>query len=280
MQEYATEVYYEEYNNYLFTWCESLNSASTLGKMWEKLKKLKGVEHPSFHPDPKSKANQLINNFSNRTKMSNLPHDIINFQEYLKPHRSSIINDAIEKQNDILDKDFNEIELKSCLKNIKTGPGIDSVLHVQLYEASSLGHAYLLKLINLSKNEQKEPLRWKTAIIEAIKKSDGSFRPISLISVISKLMENMILKRLEFFIGKLNSNLYAYTKGIGTQDAIAAVLHTITKPPRHHHTIGVMLDLEKAFELLNKEVILTKLVKKGVTGKLLGWIRNFLQEMH
>jgi len=278
MQEYASEVYFEEYNNYLFTWCESLNCTSTLGKMWEKLKQIKGVQSPAFHPDPKCKANELMNNFANRTKTSNLPSEIIITQENLKPERTRIIEEAISSHNEILDKDFNEIELKSCLKNVMTGPGIDTVLHVQLYQACSLGHTYLLKLINLSKNEQKEPLRWKTAIIEALKKLDGSFRPISLISVISKLMENMILKRLEYYVGKLNGSLYAYTKGIGTQDAIAAVLHTITKSPRHHHTVGVMLDLEKAFELLNKEVILMKLTKKGVTGNILGWIKNFLQD--
>ena len=39
----------------------------------------------------------------------------------------------------------------------------------------------------------------------------------------------------------------------------------------------IFLDLEKAFELANPDVILDVLSKKGVSGKLLGWVKDFLE---
>jgi len=278
LQNHASEVYYEQFNIHVGNWCESLNSSSSIGKMWNKLKELKGITPVAFHPDPQNKANELMNNFASRTKSSNLPQQIVNTQMLLKSDRMRIINDAIAQENPILDRDYNMVELKACIKNIMTAPGGDAVVHAQIYEACDLGHEYILKLLNLSKNLQKQPKKWKQAIIEAIKKTDGSDRPISLLSVLSKLNESMVLRRLEFIIGNLHQDLYAYRKGIGTQDAIAGVLQAITNKPKQQHTIAALLDFEKAFELLNKDVVLLQLTKKGITGKILGWIKSFLED--
>ena len=155
--------------------------------MWKKLKELKGFETVAFHPDPLNKANELMTNFANRTKTSNLPKDIIDTQKLLQSERTITIENALTQANPSLDKDYNIIELKACIKNILTAPGGDAVTHVQIYEASDLGHEMILKLINLSKKLQKQPLKWKEAVIEALKKSDGTHRPISLLSVLSKL---------------------------------------------------------------------------------------------
>ena len=44
------------------------------------------------------------------------------------------------------------------------------------------------------------------------------------------------------------------------------------------NTLVINLDLEKAFELCNKEVILESLVRKGVKGQILKWVKDFLQQ--
>ena len=69
--------------------------------------------------------------------------------------------------------------------------------------------------------------------------------------------------------------LYGYQKGVGTQDAIATVIHELTKTPKAP-TFSIFLDIEKAFELVNKHVILEALIKKGITGKVLSIINDFL----
>ena len=43
-------------------------------------------------------------------------------------------------------------------------------------------------------------------------------------------------------------------------------------------TLGVFLDLEKAFDMVSREGIIEQLSKMGVKGKPLEWIHNFLQD--
>jgi retron-type reverse transcriptase len=88
-------------------------------------------------------------------------------------------------------------------------------------------------------------------------------------------MERMTLNRIIHKMGPLNKRLYAYRKNIGTQDAISAFIHTITKDTKETK-IACMIDLEKAFEMINKNVVLEKLVKNGIKGNTLAWIKDFL----
>ena len=98
-------------------------------------------------------------------------------------------------------------------------------------------------------------------------------------SVICKLLERMILNRLLYKAGNRHQNLYAYTKGKGTQDLIASILHVLSNDKNKNMKKGaVFLDIKQAFELVNKEVILEKLAKLGIKGKMLAWIKDFLED--
>jgi ribonuclease HI len=54
-------------------------------------------------------------------------------------------------------------------------------------------------------------------------------------------------------------------------------MHELTKETRFKK-IGIFLDIEKAFELVNKDVILTALISKGITGKTIALIDDFLTD--
>jgi ribonuclease HI len=66
---------------------------------------------------------------------------------------------------------------------------------------------------------------------------------------------------------------------MGTEDAIASLINHISsaKNSRSHRKVtAVFLDLEKAFELANKEAIIQAMINAGLRGKLLGWCSDFL----
>ncbi|XP_047476050.1 uncharacterized protein LOC125029908 [Penaeus chinensis] len=65
---------------------------------------------------------------------------------------------------------------------------------------------------------------------------------------------------------------FAFHKEIGTTDN-NATLRSLLDVPK---TILVMLDLERAFKLADPTVITAILAEKGVKGKLLGWIQDYL----
>ena len=96
-------------------------------------------------------------------------------------------------------------------------------------EAGDTAHEKLLHLINRSFTSGKLPLAWKQAIIKPIPKpkEPNKFRPISLLSCLGKTAEKMVLTRLQWQVGKLHPNIYAYTNNKGTTDCLTNMLTSI-----------------------------------------------------
>ena len=151
---------------------------------------------------------------------------------------------------------------------------------------AALGFRHLLlRLINQSFQEGKLPEAWKTARIVPIPKpkKKGAFRPISLLPVMGKLMERMVLNRLRWTAEPLCNQALGFRHGTGTTDAVATVLNNVSTikalgPGCSTRSAAVFLDLEKAFELVSSTVVLNVLAKKGIKGKLLSWIRSYLED--
>ncbi|XP_063590245.1 uncharacterized protein LOC134767129 [Penaeus indicus] len=85
-------------------------------------------------------------------------------------------------------------------------------------------------------------------------------------------MERAVLNRLQHLITVFPPTIFAYQKGAGTGDNIVTLLSLLDGKD----SIVVFLDLEKAFELANKEAILSSLAEKGLRGRLLEWIQDYL----
>lgn len=119
----------------------------------------------------------------------------------------------------------------------------------------------LLHLFNQSLATGRLPKFWKEAIIQSIPKpGSDTYRPISFLSCLSKTMEKAVLNRLRFLIPHQHQYTYAYCKGIGTRDNLAAI-HSLTDGK---DAVIVFIDLEKASELANREAVISILAKRGV----------------
>ena len=73
-----------------------------------------------------------------------------------------------------------------------------------------------------------------------------------------------------------------FGNNVRTQDAIATVVSHITRGGafrKKHSAALVLIDVEKAFEMVSPTVVLQVLAKAGIVGSLLNWINNFLTEM-
>ena len=278
-QQYAKEILAEERSTKWLEWCSKLNQHTTVSSMWKQLRIAAGASpQPPSHPSPSQQASTLNEDFTNRTKSENLPPTARNLLNSLCRNRLSLITDCIATQDYETDRQFTYSELKRSLRSENTAPGDDSVTHSVLKNASDAAHQAILDLINHSYHKSILPEDWKKANIIPIPKPHqlNSYRPISLTSCLSKLAERMILQRLRWKVGPLNPNVYGFTKGASTAHAFSTLLHLISFQQRHRPYV-VFLDLEKAFELANPTVITALLAGKGVTGKLLAWVCDFLK---
>ncbi|UYV70786.1 hypothetical protein LAZ67_8000615 [Cordylochernes scorpioides] len=156
-------------------------------------------------------------------------------------------------------------------------PGSDIISAKMIKHLETNAILELLHIINLSWSSSTLPKEWKHAIIIPIHKAGKtenhpqSYRPISLTSIPCKLMERMILNRMQYFLNKnklLTKQQAAFKKYHNTIDQIFYFTQKIqdnfqSKPTKS--TIAAFIDLSQAFDRVWKERLIKKLDKLGVT---------------
>ena len=260
-------------------WVEGLNRCTKPRSFWYRIKRVRGVPHrPPTHFDPNSKAEEIISHFSSRTATASLPPQTQLRLAELREGRIREIDLAASLHVDS-DSPFTLQELSIALQRPKdSSPGDDLITYSMLRHAPPETHQLMLHLFNDSLSNGELPPSWKVASIVPIPKpNDDSFRPISLLPCISKIMEVMVLNRLFHVAQPLHQHTFGFKRKSGTVDAASVFLQDVTKHKKHG-TIAVFLDITKAFDLSNSISILSSLVRAGVKGKLLSWLRDFLTD--
>jgi len=107
-----------------------------------------------------------------------------------------------------------------------------------------------------------------------------NYRPISLLSSISKVLEKIVAEKL---IHHLTSNdlLYMHQYGFlpkkSTEHNLLQILNYVTTALNEGmFCIGVFLDLRKAFDVCSHSILLEKLKKMGIQGNAHTWFSNYL----
>ena len=133
--------------------------------------------------------------------------------------------------------------------------------------------------------EGKLPTEWKDALVVLVhnkgKKEDVTiYRPISLLCVVSKVLERCIFKHFEEFLCPLFHNAqHGFLQGRSTVTQLLAFYHEIGQSlDKSLQSDIVYLDLAKAFDSVSHQRLLLKLSRYGVSGKLLQWFESYLGE--
>ena len=108
----------------------------------------------------------------------------------------------------------------------------------------------------------------------------NNYRPISLLLTISKVLEKIVYTRTYNFLcnsNQLYQSQYGFRTEHSCENAICELVETIAKNREERkHTIGVFIDLSKAFDTLNHHKLLMKMEKYGIRGTNLQWFKSYL----
>lgn len=126
---------------------------------------------------------------------------------------------------------------------------------------------------------------WKTAEIKPIPKtkvqcSVGDFRPISLTSILGKTYEKVVKSHLlNELCGKLDPHQYAFTSQRSCEHALAEVLYHAYINADKSNTVKILaIDFSKAFDRVNHQLLINKLISFGISTQLLAVLCSFLQD--
>ena len=174
-----------------------------------------------------------------------------------------------------------EAVLKSLDPNKATGP--DEIPARILKVTATIIAPSLCKLFNRSLGEGYIPSEWKLANVVPVYKKDEkdhveNYRPISLLCVISKVLERCVLNRINVRLQDLiadcqhgfRSGRSCVTNLLETLDYIGAILD------RAGQVDCVYLDMSKAFDKVRHDLLMEKLRDAGLGGNLLTWFRAYL----
>ena len=164
-------------------------------------------------------------------------------------------------------------------------PGIDGMHPRFLRELKHELVKPLNLIFNRSLEENKVPNDWKEARISAIykkgKKSLASnYRPVSLTSVICKLMERLVRDHIieHFQVNKLfTEKQYGFISGRSTSIQLIRVLEEWTEAIDKGHGVDcVYMDYQKAFDTVPHKRLISKLKSYNLGEEMISWIQNYL----
>ena len=182
---------------------------------------------------------------------------------------------------------YQKAKLKKILNKLKPdkSPGPDG-LHPRFFNelASSLSKP-LCQIFMISLNTHTLPNQWKEAKISTIfkkgnKKVASNYRPVSLISIVCKIMETIVRNHIVDHMKKnklFSPRQYGFISGRSTTLQLLTILDIWTEALDKGYSIDIIyMDFQKAFDVVPHRRLLGKIKSYGISDEIQEWIAAFL----
>ena len=246
-------------------------------------------------------------------KVEDLKFDPFTISELFKKFYSNLANDLVHKlpvaskkfdieavkdyYNDMFELSHNKLNfqtvqpntisnlLKSC--NVNKAAGIDNVSGRFLKDGADVLGIPITQICNLSIKLSHFPKDCKVAKLKPLykkgtKTDPKNFRPISLLPIVSKIFEKVIHEQTMEYLTD-NNILYKYQSGFRKNHSTDTSLSYLTNKIMTGFDSGlltgmILIDLQKAFDTINHDILLKKMASLGFSNHSIKWFQSYLSD--
>lgn len=182
---------------------------------------------------------------------------------------------------------FTERDILKELKKLNTckGPGPDGLPPHFIRQCAKYLSLPLKLIFNKSLMSSKFPTQWKIAhVVPIFKKGEPNdvknYRPISLLSIFSKLFESLICPVLTSLIKtQLATQQHGFCTNKSTTTNLVHYINDISRSVDSGVQVdSIYTDFSSAFDKVNHVLLLQKLANYGMHGHLLRWFESYLSD--
>ena len=225
-------------------------------------------------------------------------HDIVNqFNEYFinnGPNLASTIHSSIKPDaflpathsSSFFLSPVDSAQVELALSGLDRHKATIDIPNYLIKIASNLLSTPLTNLFNESIESGIVPNIFKISKVTPIFKTGavtdpGNYRRIAVLSPFAKILERLVNNQLSHFLEKENilfKHQFGFRKNCSTEQAILELTDNLyMKIDSNEAICSIFLDLSKAFDTVNHQILLQKLYRYGIRGGPLQWFKSCLE---
>ena len=210
-----------------------------------------------------------------------------NVQNSINQHNGeNLLNIVPRNENTFYMNPSRRREIVQIVKALKKCSGVQAISLKVLRLGIDVFSNIISDLFNLSFLSSVYPSDFKVARVVPIFKSGNkshidNYRPISVLPVLNKIFEKLIFVRMLSFCNRYNlirDTQFGFRSGSNTDRAALNLIFKILPSfEMKNYALTVFIDLRKAFDTIDHELLISKLSRYGFRGMMSDYLKSYLQ---